>query len=96
MEAVHSYGGRYAVLTVQAGCGFVLYPSNATLPGGARYNYTIRESSYGRDLVREFVDEGDTPPPLRVCSRSAALLRPNAVLQRGAGGSDQGCTTSST
>ena len=96
MEAVHSYGGRYAVLTVQAGCGFVLYPSNATLPGGARYNYTIRESSYGRDLVREFVDEGDTPPPLGVCSRWPAPLRRNAVRQRGAGGSDQGCTTSST
>ena len=84
------------MLTVQAGCGFVLYPSNATLPGGGRYNYTIRESSFGRDLVREFVDEGDTPPPLRVCSRSAVLLRRNAVFQRGAGGYDQGCTTSST
>eukprot|EP01043_Picozoa_sp_COSAG02_P096674 COSAG02_NODE_32952_length_508_cov_0.506112_1_plen_85_part_10 len=46
MEAVHSFGGKYAVLTAQAGCGFVLYPSNASVPGHGRYNYTIRESPY--------------------------------------------------
>jgi hypothetical protein len=57
MQAVSSFGGKYAVLTAQAGCGFVLYPSNATLPGGSRYNYTIRESPYRRDLVMEFVTE---------------------------------------
>ena len=57
MEAVHSFGGKYAVLTAQAGCGFVLYPSNASVPGHGRYNYTIRESPYKRDLMQEFVTE---------------------------------------
>jgi alpha-L-fucosidase len=59
MEAVRSYGGKYAVLTVQAGCGFDLWPSNVSLPasaGGGVYNYTVRESKFGRDVLREFVD----------------------------------------
>jgi hypothetical protein len=57
MDAVVAYGGKYAVLTVQAGCGFDLWPSNVTLRGH-KYNYTITESKYQRDLLREFVNEG--------------------------------------
>ena len=45
-----------AVLTVQAGCGFDLWPSNVSLPSGGRYNYTVRESRYKHDLLRQFVD----------------------------------------
>ena len=57
--AMQSYGGKYAVLTVQAGCGFDLWPSNVSFParlGGGRYNYTVRESKYQHDLLRQFVD----------------------------------------
>ena len=41
------------------GCGFNLWPSNVSFPaalGGGRYNYTVRESPFKRDLLREFVD----------------------------------------
>eukprot|EP00729_Bicosta_minor_P009523 gene9523-13495_t len=55
MRAIKSYGGKYAVLTAQAGCGFTLWPSNVALPDGTRYNYTVRESSRPIDLVEEFV-----------------------------------------
>ena len=44
------------MLTVQAGCGFDLWPSNVSLPSGGRYNYTVRESRYKHDLLRQFVD----------------------------------------
>jgi hypothetical protein len=54
-EAVKSAGATYALLTAQAGCGFLLYPSNSTLPDGTPYNYTVRESKYKGDLVGEFV-----------------------------------------
>lgn len=36
MRAIKSYGGKYAVLTAQAGCGFTLWPSNVALPDGTR------------------------------------------------------------
>jgi alpha-L-fucosidase len=36
-QAVKSYGGTYAILTAQAGCGFLLYPTNTTLPDGNKY-----------------------------------------------------------
>lgn len=41
------------------GCGFDLWPSNVSFPaalGGGLYNYTVRESPFKRDIVREFVD----------------------------------------
>ena len=41
------------------GCGFDLWPSNVSFPaalGGGLYNYTVRESPFKRDLLREFVD----------------------------------------
>ena len=56
METTVAMGAKHAVLTTQAGCGFDLWHTNATLPGGAPYNYTVRESPFGRDIVREFVD----------------------------------------
>eukprot|EP01052_Picozoa_sp_SAG31_P052494 SAG31_NODE_12986_length_901_cov_1.500000_1_plen_91_part_10 len=45
--------------TVRAGCGFDLWPSNVSFPaalGGGVYNYTVKESPFQRDLLREFVD----------------------------------------
>ena len=37
--SIRAFGARYAVLTVQADCGFLLYPSNVSFPwGGGRYN----------------------------------------------------------
>ena len=56
METTKAMGAKHAILTTQAGCGFDLWFTNATLPGGARYNYTVRESPFKRDIVREFVD----------------------------------------
>ena len=44
---------------LSAGCGFDLWPSNVSFPaawGGGIYNYTVRESPFKRDLLREFVD----------------------------------------
>jgi len=56
METAKAAGMKHAVLTTQAGCGFDLWPTAVTLPDGRPYNYTIRESPFKRDLVREFVD----------------------------------------
>ena len=55
MQSVRDAGMKYAVLTAQAGCGFLLWPTNTKLPDGSLYNYTVRESPFKRDLVGEFV-----------------------------------------
>ena len=34
MESVKALGGKYAVLTVQTGCGFLLHHTKSTLPDG--------------------------------------------------------------
>jgi alpha-L-fucosidase len=49
-----------AVLTTKHVGGFLLWPSNTTLPGGQRYNYSVAFSSWGngqRDVVGEYVDK---------------------------------------
>jgi hypothetical protein len=57
MESVVAGGFKYAVLTVQAGCGFLLHDTKSTLPDGSPYNYTIAQSPVlkGRDILAEFV-----------------------------------------
>lgn len=60
IEGVAALGGTYALLTAQAGCGFLLWPSRVVHKGGPLrgqlYNQTVRESGYaGRDLVGQFV-----------------------------------------
>ena len=51
-------GARVAVLVVRHGCGFDLFPTNATLPSGFSYAYTIQNAPFQQgqgDLVRDFV-----------------------------------------
>jgi len=58
LSLIKAYGGKYAVLTVKHNCGFLLYPSNTTLPDGSRFNYSLAQSSYGggkADIVADFV-----------------------------------------
>lgn len=46
------------MLTVKHGSGFLLWPSNATMPDGRRYNYSVAYSSWrdGRgDVVADFI-----------------------------------------
>eukprot|EP01052_Picozoa_sp_SAG31_P012471 SAG31_NODE_730_length_12505_cov_3.807109_15_plen_434_part_00 len=77
--SITACGARYAVLTVQADCGFVLYPSNVSFPWGGRYNYTVRESPFKRDLLREFVDgaraAGVRPGVYYIVNSNALLSR---------------------
>ena len=52
-------GAKQVILTAQAGCGFDLWFTNVTLGSGShtyRYNYTVRESPFAVDIVRQFVD----------------------------------------
>ena len=52
-------GVKEAVLVVKHGCGFTLWPSNATEPDGSRYNYSVW--SAGRDdVVARFRDSCNT------------------------------------
>jgi hypothetical protein len=58
VSLIKAYGGKYAVLTVKHNCGFLLFPSNTSLPDGSRFNYSVAESSYaggGADIVADFV-----------------------------------------
>ena len=58
LSLIKAYGGKYAVLTVKHNCGFLLYPSNTTLPDGTRFNYSVAQSGYAggqADIVADFV-----------------------------------------
>mmetsp|Transcript_35609 Transcript_35609/g.63321 ORF Transcript_35609/g.63321 Transcript_35609/m.63321 type:complete len:467 (+) Transcript_35609:39-1439(+) len=51
-------GVREAVLVAKHGCGYTLWPSNATEPDGKRYNYSVAFSSWrsGRgDVLADFI-----------------------------------------
>ena len=57
VEAFEAFGAREAVLVAKHGCGFVTWPSNATMPDGSRYNYSVASSSWMRgtgDVVASF------------------------------------------
>lgn len=52
------FGAKEAVLVAKHGCGFMLWPSNATMPDGSRYNYSVASTSWqaGKgDVVGAFV-----------------------------------------
>ena len=72
--AARSFGAKYALLTVQAGCGFLLYPTNTSVRNGTRYPYTTRAApsptSEAPDIVKRFVD-----------SCRAAGIRPGLYYQ---------------
>lgn len=55
VRLVKAYGGKYAVLTAKHNCGFLLFPSNTTLPDGTPFNYTVEHSSWGKDIIAPFV-----------------------------------------
>jgi hypothetical protein len=58
VRLIASYGGKYAVLTAKHNCGFLLYPSNTTLPDGTRFNYSVAQSQWAGgqgDVVASFV-----------------------------------------
>ena len=54
MDSVTALGSTLAILTAKHGCGFAIWPTNATLPDGSKYDYQV-EAQYG-DIVRQFVN----------------------------------------
>eukprot|EP01045_Picozoa_sp_COSAG04_P013471 COSAG04_NODE_957_length_9173_cov_27.835133_2_plen_454_part_00 len=58
VKAVAAMGAKVAVFVVRHGCGFDLWPTNASLPSGFKYDYSIANAAYkgGKgDLAAEFV-----------------------------------------
>jgi hypothetical protein len=56
-EAFTAFGAREAVLVAKHGCGFATWPSNATMPDGSRYNYSVTSSAWREgkgDVVASF------------------------------------------
>jgi alpha-L-fucosidase len=68
IQTAKSAGAKYAILTAQAGCGFLLYNTKSTVPTWAafhdldhkstrtEYYYTIKQAGYQHDLVKQFFD----------------------------------------
>jgi alpha-L-fucosidase len=57
VESFTAFGVREAVLVAKHSCGFVTWPSNATMPDGSRYNYSVASSSWREgkgDVVAAF------------------------------------------
>ena len=57
MDSITALGSTIAILTAKHGCGFTLWPTNATLPDGSSYSYHV-QPRYG-DVLRQFVDSAD-------------------------------------
>ena len=58
IESFNALGATSAILTAKHGCGFLLWPTNVTLPDGSNYGYHVGgEGGLGRDVVTEFVDK---------------------------------------
>ena len=58
VQSFVALGVKEAVLTVKHGSGFLLWPSNATMPDGQRYNFSVAYSSWREghgDVVAEFI-----------------------------------------
>ena len=54
-------GANIAVLTAKHGCGFLLWPTNSTLPDGSPYGYSVGTSKAAikEDLLQMFVDSAN-------------------------------------
>ena len=66
VESFQALGVKQAVLVAKHGCGFVLWPTKASVPGGARYNYSVAYTDAKRDVAREFLDAcNNATPPIR-------------------------------
>jgi alpha-L-fucosidase len=58
VESYKALGATHAILTAKHGCGFLLWPTNVTLPGGGEFTYGVMRQtvpSYGRNVVAEFL-----------------------------------------
>ena len=56
VEAVAAMGAKVAVFVVCHGCGFDLFPTNASLPAsGFTYNYSIKNSAYKQGKLLQTV-----------------------------------------
>lgn len=61
MESVVALGASIAVLTAKHGCGFLLWPTQSTLPDGSPFNYNTKT-----DILAEFVVTSQATLPLLV------------------------------
>ena len=61
MESITALGANLAILTAKHGCGFTLWPTNATLPDGSPYGYSVgtSEASIKEDVLQMFVDSAN-------------------------------------
>ncbi|KAJ3471967.1 hypothetical protein NLG97_g11405 [Lecanicillium saksenae] len=64
MDAVKSFGGKYATLVAKHNCGFTTWPTKVNFKDVAGetvpYNYTIAQSPvHGKDVIQSFVQSTD-------------------------------------
>eukprot|EP00039_Didymoeca_costata_P024254 m.9779 g.9779 ORF g.9779 m.9779 type:complete len:461 (-) comp4131_c0_seq1:25-1407(-) len=58
IESYKAVGVKSAILTAKHGCGFLLWPTNVTLPDGSNYGYHVGgPGGIGIDVVSLFVKE---------------------------------------
>lgn len=57
-DSITGLGANIAILTAKHGCGFTLWPTDATLPDGLPYGYSVGAAGAAiqRDVLREFVE----------------------------------------
>lgn len=58
MESITGLGANIAILTAKHGCGFCLWPTQAKLPNGEPYGYSVgsEQAAIKRDVLAEFVE----------------------------------------
>jgi hypothetical protein len=63
MESITALGANIAILTAKHGCGFTLWPTDAKLPDGSPYGYSVGTKEtpgvFQRNVIREFVDAAE-------------------------------------
>ena len=58
IESYKAVGAKSGILTAKHGCGFLLWPTNVTLPSGANYGYHVGgHGGIGLDVVGMFARE---------------------------------------
>eukprot|EP00729_Bicosta_minor_P017100 gene17100-25960_t len=56
IESYNAVGVQSVILTAKHGCGFLLWPTNVTLPDGSNYGYHVGgKGAIGIDIVSDFV-----------------------------------------
>ena len=56
ITSMKNLGANSAVLTAKHGCGYLLWPTETSLPDDTPYNYDVSNSGTKRDVIGEFVD----------------------------------------